>query len=179
MKQIQLLAALVLALGLLTSTSSYAALNDMDQNSDQPEVQVQQPGPGEPQDSGNYEIPGLEQPESPLRLQMESAFMVSEVPSSVRESLVKALEHRMQYLTARAEALKSMRGANAEARAEIRAKLKETREDFLALQRENRHELRRSLEEIRERLADHAEVVNQIKEEAKAKAKERRGPGDE
>jgi hypothetical protein len=157
MKNIKVLAAGLLALGLITAPSNYAA---------EPPTPPEMP-----------ETP--EQPQAPERPEAPDTLARPEIPADAKELLAKALQERMQYLSARADMLKSIRGANAEIRAELRAKIKASREEFLALQRENRSDFRQSLDEIRERLADHTEVVDQIKEEAKAKAKDRRGAGDE
>jgi hypothetical protein len=67
-------------------------------------------------------------------------------------------------LNNRAELLKSLQGADAQGREQIRAKLKENREQFLAQQRDSRADLRKNIQELKETLVDHGDVLDHAKE---------------
>jgi hypothetical protein len=96
---------------------------------------------------------------------------VRPVRDAVKAALAEAQQQRTDYLNKRAEMLKALQGADADGREQIRTQLTEAREAFLAQQRENRKELRKTIQDLKDKLADHSDAVEGAKEHAKNTAK--------
>ena len=88
--------------------------------------------------------------------------------------MADAQKQRTEYLSQKAELQKGLRTADAQGREEIRAKLKEAREQFLAHQLETRTDLQSKIAELKGSLGDHADVIEQAKEQAKSTTKSRK-----
>ena len=70
-----------------------------------------------------------------------------------------------------------MRGATEDQRDQLRAQLKENRDAFLTQQRDAREDFRKQLAELKDKLHDHQDVVDEAKAEAKDNAKKRKDGG--
>ncbi len=92
--------------------------------------------------------------------------------------LAEAAKNRADYLSKKAELLKGLQGADAQAREQIRAQLKDAREQFLAQQRDLRSDLRKTIEQLKDRLPDHGDVIDHAKDQAKGAAKSRKDGTD-
>jgi len=113
-------------------------------------------------------------PASPQPPPASDQLVNLQIADAVKMTLADAQKQRAEYLSKRAELLKSLRTSDTQGREQIRVQLKEARDRFLTQQREARTELQKNMQELKDRLADHADVIDHAKENAKNTAKSRR-----
>jgi hypothetical protein len=112
-------------------------------------------------------------PESPGR---------SEVPNAIQKLMDDFKQARKTYLDEEKALLNKAKEANKADREALRIKIKENRQEFLETQKAAHEEIKRQAAELRDKLKDHREVIDEAKEKAKEKAKDRvksRKGGDE
>ncbi len=113
-----------------------------------------------------------ERPERPVRPERpEGPLLV--MREEVRNFIEESKEARAEFLRKQTELLKEARGASEEQREEIRAKVKENRSEFLDSQRDAREDVRKHLAELRDKLREHRDAMDDAKDSAR-----RRRDGD-
>jgi hypothetical protein len=94
------------------------------------------------------------------------------LPLMIREKLRLFEEKREAYLAEQLDLLRQLRGASSEERARLREQLREQRKNWLEEAKQIREQARVRLQEMKQELANHGEVIEAARERARERAAE-------
>ena len=97
------------------------------------------------------------------------------MPEAIRERLRVFEQKREEYLAKQLELARQFRGATDAERTELRERLREQRQAWLEEAKKIREQARVRLQEMKQELANHGEVIDAAREKVREQVRERRG----
>ena len=102
-----------------------------------------------------------------------------EKPSDAVKTMLDDIKSsQTKFLDDQKDLQRKLKDATKAQREKIRNEMREKREQFLEQQKEMRQDFRRRVQELKDQLKDHSDVIDNVKEEAKDKARQRKGGED-
>jgi hypothetical protein len=96
-------------------------------------------------------------------------------PDQIKKIVEDFKAAQSKFLAEQKKLQQQLQSAGADAREKIREQMKEKREVFLEQHKLIREEIQKRVADLRDQLKDHKDLVDEAKEEAKDKARQRRG----
>jgi len=97
----------------------------------------------------------------------------SEVADAIKKLQDDFKQTRENFLDHQSELNRQLKNATKDDREKLRTEIKEKRKEFLELQKEARQEAKKRMDELKGKLKDHREVIDEAKDKAKETAKDR------
>jgi hypothetical protein len=97
----------------------------------------------------------------------------SGLPDPIKKLKDDFKQSHQTYLDEQKALLNKAKGGSKEDQEVLRAKIKENRQEFLEKQKAVQEEIRKQMADLKDKLKDHREVIDEAKEKAKETAKEK------